>query len=373
MPGGNLAVNVAVKGLKDEIFAAETYRRLASLYRDKALRDKLLRIAEMEENHVNYWRSFLEKRGVDPSRFGVSRLKVTLYTVILRLLGVGLALRVLELDEREAVELYSSIIESPELDEEERRGLARLIEDELVHEQEFAKEESRFEEFLAHIRDAILGMNDGLVEVLSVTAGLVGAYGDPFHVALSGLVVGVAGALSMGVGAFASVRAQRQVHEGVLSQVKTAVRYAAGVFKERVKEYMVRKGFSEETSKSVAEESARDPRLLSRVVAEEEYGLREEALEDPVKAGLYTGLFYILGAALPLLPYFLGIPVLTAMALSLFTAAAALAVTGSLVALSANLPVKRKAIEMVLLGLGSAAVTFGIGRLASILLGIEVG
>jgi len=40
---------------------------------------------------------------------------------------------------------------------------------------------------------------------------------------------------------------------------------------------------------------------------------------------------------------------------------------------SANLPLKRKAVEMVLPGLGSAAVIFGIGRLASILLGIEVG
>ena len=36
------------------------------------------------------------------------------------------------------------------------------------------------------------------------------------------MIVGIAGALSMAVGAYASVRSQRQVHEGALRRVKTA-------------------------------------------------------------------------------------------------------------------------------------------------------
>jgi len=61
-----------------------------------------------------------------------------------------------------------------------------------------AEEELKFTELLNHVRDMVLGMNDGLMEILSVTAGLAGACGDPFMVGLSGLVVAIAGSLSMG-------------------------------------------------------------------------------------------------------------------------------------------------------------------------------
>ena len=365
-------VEVAVRSLADELLAAEVYRRAVLLHVPSEVGEKLLGMAEMEEGHARFWAEFLRRRGFDPSRVRVSRLKVLLYALAFRLLGLGLTLRLLEMSEREAVDAYSRLLEHPELGEEERRGLAKLLEDELVHEHELSREESRFEELLSHIRDAVLGMNDGLVEVLSVTAGLAGAYGDPFHVALGGLIVGVAGALSMGIGAFASAKAQREVHEGTLRRVKAAARYAVSVFRERVLEYMVRKGFSRRVAGEVAEESARDSALLSRIVAEEEYGLREESLEDPVRAGAYTGAAYMVGALLPLLPYFAGLSIAVALPLSLAFAGLALAATGFIVALSANLPVGKKALEMVALGLCSAAATFAVGRLASALLGIAV-
>ncbi len=89
---------------------------------------------------------------------------------------------------------------------EEKDKLRRILEDELLHE-----EESMFKDFMDHVRDAILGMSDGLVEVLSVSAGLAGVYGNSFYVVLGSTIVGIAGALSMGIGAFTSVRAQKQV------------------------------------------------------------------------------------------------------------------------------------------------------------------
>jgi len=49
-----------------------------------------------------------------------------------------------------------------------------------------------------------------------------------------------------------------------------------------------------------------------------------------------------------------------------------LGATGFMIAISVDLPVKRKMLEMVAFGLGSAGVTYVIGRIASILFGIEV-
>ena len=369
----NDLIRYGIDSLLDELYSAAIYENLSRMYRGRSVSEKLKRIAEMERQHAEFWRSFLEKRGVDTSRFKVNRVKLFLYIILYRLLGLGLTLKILELGERNAVEIYSKILEDLSLDHDGRERLIKILEDELVHEDEFADEESRFKDFLDHVRDAILGMSDGLVEILSVSAGLAGAYGSPLPVALGGLIVGIAGSLSMGLGTFASVRAQRQVRMSVLSRIRVAARYVSHLFTRRVVDYMLKKGFREETAKSIAEDASRNKELLSRVVAEEEYGLREEALENPVKAGLYTGVFYIVGALVPLTPYFLLLSITLAIPLSFLIAALMLAITGFIIAVSASLSIKAKMMELVVAGLGSATLTFIVGRIASILLGIEVG
>ena len=369
---GEDVIEYAKIALADELFAAKIYSMASRIGKHETTRSRLLRIAEMERGHAEFWQDFLKKRGVASSKIGISSLKTILYALVLRVFGLALTFRLMETGERDAAELYSKMLENPALGQEEKEVIKRILEEELIHEQELVEEESRFKELLDHVRDAVLGMNDGLVEILSVTAGLAGAYGNPFHVALGGLVVAVAGALSMGIGAYVAARAQRQVHEGALGRIGLAVKYAAHVFKERVRRFMLNKGYSEDTSTKVAEESMKDPKLMSRIIAEEEYGLKAEKLENPSAAGLYTGLAYLLSAFLPVLPYFMGLPILPAMLLSLLFAGLALSATGFVIAISADLPVKRKMLEMILAGFGSAAVTFMIGRLLSAIFGVTV-
>jgi len=61
-----------------------------------------------------------------------------------------------------------------------------------------------------------------------------------------------------------------------------------------------------------------------------------------------------------------------ALFLSLLFAGLALSITGFLIAISADLPIKKKILEMVLAGFGSAAITFTMGKIFSILFGITV-
>ncbi|MCD6323734.1 MAG: VIT1/CCC1 transporter family protein [Desulfurococcales archaeon] len=361
-----------MKSLKDELETAAIYAALSRRVGNPELSRKLKELAAMEGRHARFWADFLKRRGVDAESIKIPRWIITLKASILSMLGLGLTLKILEMGEREAIETYSKLLDSPELGEDERGKLRKVLEDELLHEEEFEGEESRFKEFLNHVRDAVLGMNDGLVEILSVSAGLAGAYGDPLYVALGGAIVGISGALSMGVGTYVSVKAQREVRVGVLGRVKLAAKYAAHILSSRISEYMRRKGVSDTLSEALASEASSNPDLLARFVGEEEYGLREETLENPRVAGLYTGLFYILGAFIPLLPYFLRIPIAYALATSFVLAGLMLSVSGSLVALSAGLSMKKKAMELVLSGLGSAAITYLIGVAASIMLGIEV-
>ncbi len=357
---------------RDEVETSTIYEELARRVRDKRVAAKLRELAAIERGHAKFWEEFLRKRGVKLGFEGLS-LRLRLKILALRLLGFSLTLKLLEMGEDEAVKAYSELLDHPGLSEEERKALRKILEDELVHEEEFEEEESRLKDFLMHVRDAVLGMNDGLVEILSVSAGLAGAYGNPTPVALGGAIVGISGALSMAVGTYVSVKAQKEVKEGTLARIRLAAKYAAETLAKRVHEYMVKKGHSEETAEVIARETARNPELLGSVLAEEEYGIREETLENPKVAGLYTGTFYVIGAFLPLTPYFLGLPITYALISSFIIAGLMLGISGSIIAISSGLHSAKKATELIVSGLGSATVTYLIGLAASLLLGISAG
>ena len=326
----------------------------------------------MEAKHIAFWRKFLEKRGVDTRSINLNEFKVKLFLLLTKILGLGLTLKLLENSENTAVSFYANLLKIPDLSSDEKDQLYEIIVDEVLHEDELIDLGGRLKEFMEHIRDAVLGMSDGLVEVLSVAAGLAGAYGSPLPVAIGGGIVGIAGALSMAIGSFNSVRAQRQVRGNIISRIRLVAEYVPTILIDRIKKLFMKKGFTEKTSEKVALEALHDKKLLADLVISEEYGLKEEVLENPVKAGIYTGVFYLVGAFVPLLPYFLGIQVAWALPISFIIAGAMLSITGFVIALLGNLSIKRKMIELVVGGLGSATLTFIIGRLASLLVGIEV-
>ncbi len=365
-------IEYAKKSLVDELYSATIYIKLTKLFRRRETIERFKKMAEMEAKHAEFWIEFLKRRNIDVEGIKVNNVTVLLKTLLYRILGEALTLKLMEIGEREAITIYSILLESPYLSSDEKEKLKKILEDELLHEQELMEEEEVFKEFTEHIRDAVLGMSDGLVEVLSVAAGLAGAYGNPLNVAIGGTIVGIAGALSMGIGAFASVRAQRQVRMGTLYRVKLMVKHVYHLLRNRVIEYMVRKGFSKHTAERVADESLQNKELLEKIIAEEEYGLREEKLESPGKAGFYTGSFYILGALVPLIPYYIGLSIPLALPISFIIAAVMLAFMGFVVAVLAEISIKKKMLELVLSGLGSATLTFLIGKLASWVFGIEV-
>lgn len=366
-------IGKAVKMFHEEVFSSTIYRELARIHRGKDVGRKLEKLAVMEEKHASFWRRFLEKRGVHVGETSIDRVRVLLYKTLFKVLGLGLTLKLLEVGETKAAEEYSRIIEDSSISPEEKKELYEILMEELVHEHEFAEEEKKFKEFVEHIRDAVLGMSDGLVEVLSVSAGLAGAYGNPLYVALGGAIVGIGGALSMGIGAFTSVRAQKQVRMGILGRIEAASKYVAGYLVEKLRKRLAEKGLGEKAVDEVVRDVSTKPRLLARLVAEEGHGLKEEVLENPLKAGLYTGLSYIIGAFIPLLPYFFMLPITIAIPLSFLFAGLMLATTGFMIAVSAGLSIKTKITELILAGIGSATITFLVGRIASVLLGIEVG
>lgn len=339
-------VERALKSLEDEELAQAFYEYLAARTSDEVLSKRLKELASMEASHGVLWRDLLKKRGVEPkTRKFKKLLNLILLKFTYRVFGLGFIIKLLEHDEVRAVREYISMVESGELNDHERKLLISIAKDEVLHENILKKEEESYKTFLEYVREIVLGMNDGLVEVLSVSAGLAGTFVFPLYVFVGGALVGIGGALSMGIGAYISSKTSTQI-----ANEKTKYLQLLSVIKSN-------HGFEElETSLT-------------------DVGIHvgsEEAFRDPKKAGLFTGLSYLLGSLVPLFPYMLFVPPPISVVLSFTFSAAVLGLTGFIISTLGGLETKRKILELITLGMIAATITYFIGRIANILLGIEV-
>jgi len=349
------AVKLARRFYLDEWADAELYGRLAEWERDEKIRAEFKRLAELERWHAEFWKSFLEKRKEKPPGPRVNRLTVWGVRLLRKFLGPGSVASLLEMNERGAIEKYFLFLKefSREMSDEERETLKRVILDEIEHEKFFRFERSHHVE---HIRDLVLGMNDGLVEILGAVTGLSAVYpGNPKLVGISGLIVGVAGALSMAIGTFVSVRSQRQVKESIRSMTEVLFEVSPEKTVEELREKLIEGGMPRDVAEEIAEKLKDNPDAVKKL-------LLPETEENEVRAALYTGLSYLLGVVFPVTPYFLVSNSLTALAFSILLAGSALAIVASIVALLSGIPVRKKVAEMVVTGLGAAFLSYLFGR-----------
>lgn len=363
-------IDFAKTALMDELYTSAIYHSLSNLYGDAPISEELLELSEMESEHANFWINFLKRRDIETSNFIISNYRVSFLTYIYRLLGVGLTLKILEIGERNAIRHYSMMLKSPQITDEEKKAINQILEDELGHEEEFEEYESRYKFFINSVATIFTQMSGALVTVLSVSIGIAGAYGKTFDVVIAGLIVGLSGALNTITGFYFFSRTQKQVKVEILSRLKMAAESAPKVFVQRVIKYMKRKEISEETSRFIAEEASRKQGLLNRIIAEEEYGIREEALGNPFKTSIYAGLYRIIGTILPLTPYFFDLPIQISIPISILITLFMLALTGFIVAISAEIDIKNKIIELTIGGLILTSLTFLVGKLTSILVEI---
>lgn len=214
-----------------------------------------------------------------------------------KLPGPGAVSSLLEMEENSAIEKYFQFLMMFELSDDGRKALSEVILDELEHEHFFAETKRRFH--AENIRDLVLGMNDGLVELPGTVTGLSVAYvNSPRVVGISGLIVGVAGALSMAIGAFISVKFQRPVNESIRRGMEVLFTVSPVRAKVKLFEKLVESGMPGEIAEEIAEKLSSNHEALMKLL------VGEGEAKNEVRSAVYTGLAYLLGVLFPVLPYF---------------------------------------------------------------------
>lgn len=155
------------------------------------------------------------------------------------------------------------------------------------------------------VRDAILGMSDGLTVPFALAAGLTGAVAASHLVVTAGLAEVVAGAISMGLGGYLATRSEV---EHYIRERAVEEREVSG-HPERVEAELVAildgYGLSADDQAPIIKSLRHDPKAWVDFMMSNELKLEETTEQQARRSALTIGGAYAIGGIIPLIPYFL--------------------------------------------------------------------
>ena len=213
------------------------------------------------------------------------------------------------------------------------------------------------------LRAATFGAMDGLVTNIALIAGVGGGGVGPRTLVLTGVAGLVAGAISMGIGEYTSVRtANEQVGAELAKELRELRVNPEGEANELVGMWTAR-GLPVELARQVADVLKEHPEQALRVHAQEELGVVPDELPSPWTAALSSFVCFAIGAAIPLLPYLLGLDNLW---LALAVGGIGLFAAGALVARFTGRSWLVSGLRQFVLGGLAAAATYAVGAMIGV-------
>lgn len=327
--------------LADERAEADVYRDLAAS-RTGEEREILLGLQRAEARHAAHWEQLLGDQA-KPARRGAG---TRLLAFLARRFGFVFALAMA--GRAESRSAYSADPDAP----------ASMAADEQIHAEVVRALASQGRARLSGtFRAAVFGVNDGLVSNLSLVIGIAAAGVSPGFVLLSGVAGLLAGALSMAAGEYVSVRSQRELLAANLPspQVARAVIALDAAANELALVYR-----SQGLDGPDAEARAAQVLAGARNFADPAEP-PPDTVGTALRAATASFALFSAGAALPILPYAVGLTGWPALISAAALVGAALLATGAAVGLMSGASPVRRALRQLAIGLGAAAVTYAIG------------
>jgi VIT1/CCC1 family predicted Fe2+/Mn2+ transporter len=210
------------------------------------------------------------------------------------------------------------------------------------------------------LRPAVFGAMDGLVTNIALIAGVGGGGASAQSIVLTGVAGLVAGAISMGLGEYTSVRTQNEQVEHEVAKERRELERNPAAEAEELAEKWTARGLPPELARQVATTVGRDIEQALRIHAQEELGIDPQETPSPWVAAISSFVCFSTGALVPLLPYLFGADALW---LALAAGGVGLFTAGALTARFTNRRWWHSGLRQLLLGTAAAGVTFVIGKL----------
>lgn len=213
------------------------------------------------------------------------------------------------------------------------------------------------------LRAAVFGAMDGLVSNVGLITGIAAAGASPGIVAVTGVSGLVAGAISMALGEYTSVRTQNeQLAAEVRTERDALKRNPEGEQAELIVMFE-HLGMSPETAGAAAEQVHANSEQALKVHLAHELGLNPDEQPSPMVAALSSFAAFSIGAAIPVLPFFFAFGTLW---WGLAFGAAGLLAAGFLAAKFTDRNPFGGALRQLTIGGFAVVVTYAIGSLLGV-------
>lgn len=365
---------------RDEMLSAANYRALAAKERDSRRKSILLKMADAEDKHAVRWAQRLKDLSAHPGEFSETLAERARRWMMLKS-SPDVAAQMLEAGEAGADALYETMLAQTE-SKADKKAILEFQKEEKAHSlmlEEMldgrghpphhpqSRLDSIFRREKWHVRaggwigQAIYGVNDGLGAAFGVVSGVAGATNtNSEFVLLSGFAAAIASALSMGSGAYLATKSEREVYQAELEREKKEIEENPEEEKEELELFYQLKGFSPKEAKRMVARLAKQPDHMLKTLAHEELGLSEQSFPKPWSAAASATISTAVGAMVPVLPFIFWTG-MTALGISFIVSTVAHFIVGASKVVVTGRSWLKSGMEMTLVGLGEAVITYMIG------------
>lgn len=210
-------------------------------------------------------------------------------------------------------------------------------------------------------REFVFGIQDGLISTVGLLSGVSAATQSRLTVVITGIAAAITGGLSMATGSYLASRTEKEIFEKELLDQERLAADQPYLAQEALLESLVGEGLDRPSAYRVVKIMSRHQDLLLRTVQEKVLGLGSADISQPVKASVVMFLSFVIGSAIPLLPFLLSAgnhTLLVSWALSVGALLAVGVFKGKLTAK----PLVRSGLEFAAVALGSAVVGWLLGK-----------
>ena len=152
-------------------------------------------------------------------------------------------------------------------------------------------------------RDIILGVNDGLVSMFLLVAGVVGGGMATRSILLTGVAGAIAGAVSMADGEYMATKSQDEVFQGEIELEREHIRDHREDELHELRDLLEGIGLDGDLREDVVQHFNKDEESILRVMTALEFGVIEEERRSAYAAAGMSGGLFLLGAAPSVIPF----------------------------------------------------------------------
>lgn len=359
-----------LKNIQTEIDASYLYKILAENEQDLNVANVFRQMSEIEQSHAI---AFANKNNIELSKLPAPSNRAKTLNLIGKVFGYDYVLGVLlETEKSISNAIIGGRKKQKTTDSISDTAHVTILKNILNYNKNVSGSNlARFEKRHRSIggnalRAAVLGGNDGLVSNFSLVMGIAGATSGQNEILLTGLAGLLAGALSMALGEWISVKSSQELYENQMQlEMEEIETNPEGEEKELALIY-ISKGIPEIQAMEMAKDIIQNKDYAHEILVKEELGINVEDLKgSAMEAAVTSFILFAAGAIIPVIPFFF-FGDLKAIVLSALFSALGLFGIGSAITLFTGKSIWFSGFRQVVFGLVAAAITFSIGRLIGV-------